>query len=723
MRRDEIAFRGRRLGLSAAALVLTGLVSGCCSLARLETVLAPPQPRPADEAELRRMKEEAPVAVKRAAALSAEIDLSTADRCDVLDPGHCLFPFPNDFFTVASDRTDTGRAVHFARESMPANRDGEHVDPEAWRWSDGFSPGAMVLTRVPGLDLGTTGAPVITGLGRSLDTDSPILIVDAETGERQLFWAELDAQAEDPASRALILRPAANLEQGRRYLVALRRLADGSGAPIPPSRAFAIYRDRIPHGAPEIERRRPHMEDVFTRLAAAGVGRDDLYLAWDFTVASTRSVSERLLAVRDDAFGVLGSRAPRFEVLCKKKSPAGGLLRRVWGSYEVPGYLEGDAGPGSRLRLDDAGLPVRTGTVTAYFSCLVPESARDRPAGLMIYGHGLLNSLDEIGADDVRAMSAEHGYVVCATNWSGLSAPDTLQAVRFLRDASEFPAVADRLHQGILNTLFLGRLMIHADGLASHPAFQDRGRPLIDRSRLVFDGNSQGTVLGGAATAIAQDWTRATLGVSGMNYSLFLNRSADFAGSRFKILGFDLPSFRQILHHSYLDELERPLVLALIQMLWDRAELNGHAGHLVRDPYPGTPVHEVLVHEAFGDQALANVATEVLARTLGIPVHQPALADGRDPRPDPYFGIPAIPSDPFAGSAYVVWDDGSCPTPLDNTAPMKDRDPHGVIRRQPSVQRQKAVFLETGEVVDVCGGEPCRACEVGGRCDDPCTGQ
>ena len=43
------------------------------------------------------------------------------------------------------------------------------------------------------------------------------------------------------------------------------------------------------------------MEEIFTTLAAAGVARDDLYLAWDFTVASERNLTERLLLMRDDA--------------------------------------------------------------------------------------------------------------------------------------------------------------------------------------------------------------------------------------------------------------------------------------------------------------------------------------------------------------------------------------------------------------------------------------
>src|SRR5206468_2631189 len=121
------------------------------------------------------------------------------------------------------------------------------------------------------------------------------------------------------------------------------------------------------------------------------------------------------------------------------------------------------------------------------------------------------------------------------------------------------------------------------------------------------------------------------------------------------------------LYDNYPNELERPLILSLIQMLWDRGEADGYAHHMTSDPYPNTPAHEVLLHEAFGDHQVANVATEVEARTIGASIHQPALDPGRHSDTDPFYGIPAISSFPFDGSALVVWDSGSSPPPTTNT--------------------------------------------------------
>ena len=51
---------------------------------------------------------------------------------------------------------------------------------------------------------------------------------------------------------------------------------------------------------------------------------------------------------------------------------------------------------------------------------------------------------------------------------------------------------------------------------------------MIDTTRLFYDGNSQGGIMGGGLTAVAPDFDRAVLGVPGMNYSTLLQRSVDF---------------------------------------------------------------------------------------------------------------------------------------------------------------------------------------------------
>ncbi|MEP6625742.1 MAG: hypothetical protein ABJC79_14940, partial [Acidimicrobiia bacterium] len=111
------------------------------------------------------------------------VDTATADRCDPIAAKKCLMPFPNDFFTVADSSTATGRRVHFDRSSMPSNSNNIAIDPTEWNRNDGFSPGAMIVTYIPGLDLARTGAAPITNIGASLGANQPIVLIDAATGE------------------------------------------------------------------------------------------------------------------------------------------------------------------------------------------------------------------------------------------------------------------------------------------------------------------------------------------------------------------------------------------------------------------------------------------------------------------------------------------------------------------------------------------------------------
>src|SRR5439155_22631083 len=65
-------------------------------------------------------------------------------------------------------------------------------------------------------------------------------------------------------------------------------------------------RDNLITTQPAVEARRAHMEDLFARLKAAGIQRSNLYLTWDFSVASERSLTSRMLKIRNDAFAQLG---------------------------------------------------------------------------------------------------------------------------------------------------------------------------------------------------------------------------------------------------------------------------------------------------------------------------------------------------------------------------------------------------------------------------------
>ena len=195
------------------------------------------------------------------------------------------------------------------------------------------------------------------------------------------------------------------------------------------------------------------------------------------------------------------------------------MARRVQGTFTVPCYMTAPDGPGgeppcspgSRLNLDADGVPEQNGTWTANFNCMIPYAALD----------------DSGAADDLRPRSArqrERGHfdpaedarqhpriMDCATDEIGMSNGDIGNTIGILQNMSDFPELADRLQQGMLDGLFLGRLLIHPQGFISDPAFRvddtqpssGANPPVIDTSNLYYNGNSQGAIFGGALTAVA----------------------------------------------------------------------------------------------------------------------------------------------------------------------------------------------------------------------------
>ena len=344
---------------------------------------------------------------------------------------------------------------------------------------------------------------------------------------------------------------------------------------------------------------------------------------------------------------------------------------------------------------------------TASFECVVPSSdSAAHPARMALYGHGFLGSRSEVEAAWVQQLAGEYDIAFCATDWWGLAASDLSLLIDALRNVNQLPDVIDTIQQGVLNTLYLGRLMDNPAGFAADPAFQADGRPLIDPSSLYFDGNSLGGILGSVAMAVSPDFRRAALGVSGMDFfNLMVPRGLSFA------------AFGEFVLRNYRDRSLHPLVLDLLQQLWDRADPEGYGRRMTSRPLAHTPPHEVLMQIAYGDFQVSMYAAALEARTVGVSAHEPALDASNDRGRDRklLFGLPAISSYPFAGSAIVLWDSGpgrTHPPPLANLPPppasAANRDPHEDPRYTPAAQLQTSAFLEPdGAVVEVCGERPC----------------
>jgi hypothetical protein len=643
------------------------------------------------------------------------VDPTNPGGCDPIDPAQCMLPYPNDWFTKNDPSSLTGRRLDLTLAGMPRNAAGKPIEPQEWNRSDGFSAGAQILTYVPGMtkneDLVPSGLPPVTHLGANDQANLGVVLVDTQTGRHWPVWAEIDQYTAESGpvpsgtvQQDLMIHPAVNLTDGHRYIVALRHLVRDDGKTAAPSAAFQAYRDGT---APLTDPRRAHMEGLFRTLQDAGVGRKDLYLAWDFTTASTANVTGRLLAIRNDAFSKLGDtnladgrvtgNAPAFTVdTVTNFTPAdnGNVARRVEGHFTVPCYIAPTCNPPTKCDqvtqgiFNDCPFPgqfaldptnpdalpsqVPGQTYQANFICNIGRSAFDSHHKLrpVEYGHGLFGGAGEVNSDPQQTMAGRFGMMYCATDWFGMASADIPNAVIALSDMSRFPLLTDRVQQGELNFLLLAREMVHSKGFGSDAAFQFAdGTSAIDTRQAFYDGNSQGGIYGGTVCAVSVDVNRCVLGVPGMNYSVLLPRSSDYVAKQ-TVSQTDVTQvpndptgqigYSELFDTGYPDQSQRMLVLDLIQTLWDRSDPNGYASHMAAG-LPNTPQHHVLLQPAYGDHQVANITAETEARTIGAHgLYQPLAAQRFGAYQDPFWGIPAIPAKgfPYDGSAITLFDTG-----------------------------------------------------------------
>lgn len=610
--------------------------------------------------------------------------------CDPLVPSYCGFPFPSNVHTVEDDATSTGRRVRWLPGVWPETAGGATTDPAPFERADGFSPTSALLVELPGATL--AGVPREDDIGASLEPGAATVILDAETLERVPHFTELDVSDPAAVARTMMIRPMVRLRSGRRYIVAIRNVVGVDGAALPPSPAFEALRDRYRSEEPSVEARRPLYADIFQRLAEAGVERSSLQLAWDFTTTSDDYLTRDLIHMREEALGQLGEASPPFEITeIRTDFQPDRYQYLVRGTFEAPNYLTVPE-PGGALVYGDDGLPQPNPEEPTYrvpFRLIIPQGVTEEsPAPLMQYGHGLLYTAEEIELGNLRDLVDGYDYAIFGVDLEGMNTDDGLWIAGRV-SSGEIDTLApmfDRLHQGMLNHILAMRMM--ARGMTSDPQLG----PLLDGDRRYYYGISQGGNFGPAYMAHSPDVQRGVLEVMGAPYNLMLNRSK----------GFDL--FNSLMSLTFPDARDRQFLLGNIQVLWDRTEPTGSMLHILEDRFEGIGDKQVLIRSAIGDHQVPNVASHVVARSMGLP----QLETGTRP----IYGLETV-AVVDGGSAYVESEFGLPPVPLCNIPMDGCKDPHGTLRTLDASREQLDVFFRTGVIENTC---PEGQCVFDGEC-------
>ena len=633
------------------------------------------------------------------------IDFDDVDDpdCDPLDPARCSLPWPSDLYLEEDPARITGYTLAFGETTLPANAQRRHIDPTPYRRLDGYGWGTPIMALFQDLDY--DGLPSEFSLQDSLAEDSRTLLfrVTDDGLERVVHWVEQDRVAARESERVLYMRPGVILEPDTRYVVAFRDLTTTSGTRVQASDAFAALRDGVRTRDARVELRRPRFEELFTALEEAGVERASLTLAWSFHTGSEQALHHYLDEIVRLGFEATGPDGPEIE-LTRIEAFAHDVdhdaddlpwdpLRAysIDGVMEVPNFLR-EVGARVELNLDDDGTLVQNGTRETNVVIQVPHVATSgEPVGVIVYGHGLLGGAEEARAPHLRLIAQNYGYIMVAVPLTGMSYNDYDRVVSLVSDFTNFPSIADGLHQGVLEYNLLARTS--ARRLEDLLRDEVDENITIDSDRVHYFGGSQGGIFGPTVMAVSPDLRRGILAVPGNNYSTMLQRSTNFA------------QFTSFIALAYRHGIDQGLVVSIVQQLWDTTDSVSYYRRLFASAAsaPADQRH-VLLLVSKGDKQVAVVTNEILARTY--PEHLAVMAPYDSERVP--WGVEET-AYPTTGSALVMFDFGNAwPVDRANTPPEDPLpDPHPRIAEIDEAGDLIESFLDSLTVIDVCGGDGC----------------
>ncbi|HJK91402.1 MAG TPA: hypothetical protein RMH85_29345 [Polyangiaceae bacterium LLY-WYZ-15_(1-7)] len=630
-------------------------------------------------------------------------------ECENLDPTHCLMPYPSSRFLVEDEGTETGWRVQIDAEAFPLNQfDSGVTRTDTWNRFDGFSPMTSLIAGFFG-KVDPANLADASRIADSLLESSPTVLLDAETGERVAHFAEIDEwRNADPDTTSFYIRPATRLKENHRYIAAIRDLTRVDGSVVEPSEYFRALRDGETTDVDELEARRETFEGIFSTLAAAGVARDDLILAWDFRTASGASLHGDMLAARADAF-------QRFEdgtdgvgactVTEVEEDVNDQIWRRVTGTFTVPLYVDNEY-VGARMVRGEDGAPAYNGVVEAPFQVVIPPSVRDRVMGggegarMLMYGHGLLGSADQVSSGGTRVALERFEMVGFGTDYWGLAENDEAQVLnRIVTQYDNFDMVGERLVQGTINSLLLQKAFKGACAELPELQLEVGGEPtsLVDPEEMYYYGISQGGIMGGTLAALSDEVDRYVLQVGAIGYSIMLRRSVDF------------DPFERVFELWYTSKLDRDWFLVSTQAMWDLAEPATYAPHVLQDPLADdvdTSAKRVLYQTSLYDAQVPNVASDVAARTMGLPWYRSGVYE---PWGTPGNGDVIEATDGPTDSGYIIYHLTNVePIPTGSNIADEDNDAHNDLRfLEPMLTQLDEFCRPDGQVRDTCPDGSC----------------
>ncbi len=616
------------------------------------------------------------------------ISVSGTSYCDNTNPDHCLLPFPSAAFLTSDSQSLTGFRVDIQGEAIPDSASAPSNEFHMINSRDGHSPASQIFTTFSSLpDVSNLASQ--EDVSASVETGHGSVLLNMDTGEITQHWIEISSRTQDGEPTLVHLRSLRGLEHNTQYAVAFRGLINSDGIQVEPFISFKALRDGVLTDSNQIEESRPGYESMFSALSEVGFERSSLQSAWWFHTASTESLTDNLISMRNDASQRLGDAGLGCNVTSVDENYGddNSTLRRIRGTITTPHYLESTYPPTAMTR-DDVGNPKFNFMNEVIFTLTIPMSSAEnsQPAPLVVLGHGFLGDGEGM-VSGFRGWANQSGVATIGTDFKGWSSDGDFDAVTFgLMNVNYLQHQSERLQQSVINHLAMIRTI---KGVCSDlPEFYHNGTNLVDTSNVDYMGVSLGGIRGPSMLSLIPEMDRGVLWVAGSSFSFIAERSTQY--TQFEGL------FSSSL--AYESTMDRSILIALMQSMWDTTEpetyLPFREGGLEGELHP----YEILYLVSINDAQVTTLSADRASRTSGIPV----LSNSTH-HPEGLEVVEASES-----SSAIVYFDGRFPeVPSGNIqGPMAYHSlAHNQVLGFGPAADLATNFLESGTITDTCSGK------------------
>lgn len=506
------------------------------------------------------------------------------------------WPFPSNRLVERDAASPTGVRLALTEDVVPLSRNDLPPLDVAWfEGMDGFSRLAPAVIRLD--------TPVDPAAFPALAADgtAPVSLLDVDAGT---FVPGRLAVTDD--GTALTVWPDATLRPAALHAVVLR-------ADLPTSSCFSAGPAILTAEAAG-DAQADEMAAARAAAVGAGLAEDEIAAVVPFTTRSAEGEVATLRAIEDatpalvSASGLVATDV----VACADAEDewcGEGVGYVVRGAATLPTWQSADG----TFVVDADGTPTPQGSEDVQFWLMAPPSAGETAAPLVVLQHGLGSRRTDLVAFGQRLVAAGHAVVAIDAVAHGDRPHENDTTLEFFGIDFERWLVGkarDNIRQTAADHLALRALL--AASLASDGSLFD-GAFHVDVEDAAYVGQSLGGIIGGTTCATDTGLDRCVLNVPGGRLVEVVRANAAYA----------------TLMNIYFDPSEQAadveLFSALAQTLVDPADPALNAPRILAD----APARPVLVQEATQDGTVANQTTEVMARSMGIPLLLPSLEDVR----------------------------------------------------------------------------------------------